>query len=95
MAALQVLDKLDLNDGTVQHVVLASIPPQEVVPAEVRGSRQCLHVPFCLSTYLAVVDYHWCTCVQCPTSGFKQCCIKLFLYHAEHHVVLHEALEVP
>ncbi|DBA89055.1 TPA: hypothetical protein ACH3X2_000264 [Trebouxia sp. C0005] len=30
----KVLDKLDLNDGTVQHVVLASIPPQEIVPAE-------------------------------------------------------------
>lgn len=59
VAALQVLDKLDLNDGTVQHVVLASIPPQEIVPAEVRASHQCLHVLSCLSTSLAVVDYHW------------------------------------
>lgn len=59
MTALQVLDRLDLNDGTVQHVVLASIPPQEIVPAEVTGSRQRLHVPYCLLTYLAVLDYHW------------------------------------
>lgn len=26
---LQVLEKLDFNDSTVQHVVLASIPPQQ------------------------------------------------------------------
>ncbi len=34
---LQVLDRLDFNDSTVQHVMLASIPPQDTsaVPAEV------------------------------------------------------------
>lgn len=73
MSALQVLDKLDLNDGTVQHVVLASIPPQEIVPAEVRGAHQCLHVPYYLPTYLLFLtnigDAH-CACMQCPTSGF-------------------------
>jgi hypothetical protein len=65
VAALQVLDKLDLNDGTVQHVVLASIPPQEIVPAEVRGSHQCLHVLYCLLTYLAVLDDQWRCTLQC------------------------------
>ena len=82
VAALQVLDKLDLNDGTVQHVVLASIPPQEIVPAEVRGSRHCLHVPYCLSLH-AMLNQWFQAVIHQPV-----------LYHAEHHVVLHQALTV-
>ena len=38
---MQVLDKLDFNDGVVQHVVLASIPPQEVHAA----ASEVLFVP--------------------------------------------------
>ena len=42
---MQVLEKLDFNDSTVQHVVLASIPPQDppAYPAQVCAPCLPLH----------------------------------------------------
>ena len=46
VTAMQVLEKLDCNDSTVQHVVLASIPPQQPAastPEVSSSSLPCIH----------------------------------------------------
>ena len=45
MTTLQVLEKLDFNDNTVQHVVLASIPPQQPAAATPEVNCSCVTRP--------------------------------------------------
>ena len=49
VTAMQVLEKLDFNDSTVQHVVLASIPPQQ--PAASMPEVDCSSLPYVYSTH--------------------------------------------
>ena len=70
MVCLQVLDRLDFNDGTVQHVVLASIPPQEIpsLPTEV------LHTPsVCLTQGIALFKPTGCTIIVSRASSCYMC----------------------
>lgn len=65
VTAMQVLEKLDCNDSTVQHVVLASIPPQQPVAStpevNLQPALHVLHPPSlraCLFPYPHL--HHYC-----------------------------------